>query len=114
MPTEWFPEFSRPLGPPDGPAVCTGGFVWQRSFKHAKVYVDLNDINSSRIDWQTGSRLKSDDRANAPLPKATRLRVEYLDSPLSIDTPRPRFSWALPADSPRGTVQTAYRLVVCP
>ena len=112
MPTEWFPEFSRPLGPPDGPAVCTGGFVWQRSFKHAKVYVDLNDINSSRIDWQTSSRLKSDDRANAPLPEATRLRVEYLDSPLTIDTPRPRFSWALPAAVPRATVQASYRLVV--
>ena len=56
--------------------------------------------------------LKSDDRANAPLPEATRLRVEYLDSPLTIDTPRPRFSWALPAAVPRATVQASYRLVV--
>jgi len=52
MPTEWYPEFSKPLGAPDGPAVCSNGTVWTRSFKHAKVYMDLNDINSARIDWQ--------------------------------------------------------------
>ena len=38
--------------------------------------------------------------------------MEYLDSPLTIDTPRPRFSWALPAAVPRATVQASYRLVV--
>jgi alpha-L-rhamnosidase len=46
----------------------------------------------------------------APLPP-TRLRVEYLDSPLTIDVPVPRFSWAL-AHTGRAQSQTAYRLVV--
>jgi alpha-L-rhamnosidase len=47
------------------------------------------------------------------LPAPTRLRVEYLESPISIDVPAPRFSWALPQDGvPRGSVQSAYQLVV--
>jgi alpha-L-rhamnosidase len=40
-----------------------------------------------------------------------RLRTEYLDSPLSIDTPSPRFSWAL-AHTGRQQIQTAYRILV--
>lgn len=52
MPAEWYPEFSKPLGAPDGPAVCTNGTVWTRGFEHAHVYMDLNDIDSARIDWQ--------------------------------------------------------------
>lgn len=43
---------------------------------------------------------------------ATRLRVEYLERPISIDTAKPRFSFALPAETKRGTVQKAYRLIV--
>lgn len=48
-------NFPKPLGPQDGPAVCTNGTVRIRSFQHAKVtqvYLDLNDINSARIDLQ--------------------------------------------------------------
>ena len=48
--------------------------------------------------------------ASSPLPP-TRLRVEYLASPLSIDTPIPRFSWAL-VHADRNQTQTAYRLQV--
>ena len=47
-----------------------------------------------------------------PGPAPTRLRVEYLASPLSIDVAAPRFSWALPPDVPRGSVQSAYQIVV--
>jgi hypothetical protein len=50
--------------------------------------------------------------ASALLAAATRLRCEFLDSPISIDSAKPRFSWALPAASRRGSVQAAYRIVV--
>ena len=39
-------------------------------------------------------------------------RGRYLEEPISIDTQAPRFSWALPSDCQRGSVQAAYRLVV--
>jgi hypothetical protein len=42
---------------------------------------------------------------------ATRLRVEYLDSPITVDTPTPRFSWAL-SHPQRGQAQSAYRIIV--
>ena len=41
----------------------------------------------------------------------TRLRVEYLSSPLTIDTTAPRFSWAL-AHTGRAQTQSAYRIVL--
>lgn len=44
-------------------------------------------------------------------PSATRLRVEYLDSPLTIDVATPRFTWAL-VHPTRGQYQTAYSIVV--
>ena len=51
--------------------------------------------------------------AAQPLAAATRLRVEYLPAAraLGIDTPRPRFSWAL-AHAQRAQRQTSYRIVV--
>ena len=52
MPTQWYPEFERPLGPPAGPAICTNGSVWTRRFEHAEVYMDLYDINTAKIDWK--------------------------------------------------------------
>ena len=42
---------------------------------------------------------------------ATRLRVEYLANPLSIDVASPKFSWALSHPN-RGELQTAYQIVV--
>lgn len=48
--------------------------------------------------------------ASVPL-APIRLRTEYLDSPLSIDTPLPRFSWAL-AHTGRQQTQTAYHILV--
>jgi alpha-L-rhamnosidase len=47
----------------------------------------------------------------AGVPTATRLRVEYLNSPLSIDTQVPRFSWALEHPG-RSITQTSYRVQV--
>ena len=41
----------------------------------------------------------------------TGLRVEYLDNPLGVDTPRPRFAW-IPQSSERGAKPTAYQIVV--
>ena len=43
---------------------------------------------------------------NAP----SHLRCEYLDSPLGIDTARPRFSWH-PMAEERGTLQAAHQLI---
>ena len=51
MPDEWFPEFSKPLGPPKSAAV-KNGTVWTREFQHASVYVDLSDRRKGRIDWK--------------------------------------------------------------
>jgi alpha-L-rhamnosidase len=42
---------------------------------------------------------------------ASRLRVEYLDTPLGIDVPSPRFSWAL-VHPDRGQAQLMYDIVV--
>lgn len=67
-------------------------------------------FGSSFVD--TTSSSTSAEAAAASLPAPTRLRVEYLASPLSIDSPAPRFSWALPRGVPRGSVQSAYTLVV--
>ena len=51
MPTAWYPEFERPLGPPAGPPTCTNGTVWTRRFARADVYVDLANMTAARIDW---------------------------------------------------------------
>lgn len=40
-----------------------------------------------------------------------RLRIEYLEEPLGLDEPKPRFSWEL-EDTRRGARQTAYEIVV--
>eukprot|EP00117_Sycon_ciliatum_P000413 scpid66101/ scgid6483/ len=50
MPSEWYPEFTRPLGPPKA-AATRQGTVWTREFEHASVYVDLADRSASRITW---------------------------------------------------------------
>ena len=52
----WFPEYDRPLGPPNGPAT-KDGFRYSRSFQHAKVQLDIHNRTAS-IQWQetaTGS-----------------------------------------------------------
>ena len=50
MPSEWYPEFTRPLGPPKG-AALQNGTIWTREFEHASVYVDLRDRTACRITW---------------------------------------------------------------
>ena len=50
MPSEWYPEFTRPLGPPKA-AAKRQGTVWTREFEHASVYVDLADRSASRVQW---------------------------------------------------------------
>ena len=39
------------------------------------------------------------------------LRLEYLEDPLGIDIPQPRFSWTLESDA-RGAAQSAYQILV--
>ena len=50
MPSEWYPEFTRPLGPPKA-AATRQGTVWTREFEHASVYVDLADRSASKVTW---------------------------------------------------------------
>jgi len=50
MPAEWYPEFSKPLGPPHAPAV-KNGYIWTREFEHASVYVDARSRSASKITW---------------------------------------------------------------
>ena len=51
------------------------------------------------------------DGAAAAGGSSDRLRVEYLDSPLTIDVAIPRFSWA-PLHATRGAALASYRIVV--
>lgn len=61
MPNEWFPEFSKPLGPPEGPATTDAERnVWTRTFAHATVSVDLRDRTLSRIKWTPQKRPQED------------------------------------------------------
>src|SRR5580704_10102169 len=43
--------------------------------------------------------------------RVDRLRCEYLQNPIGIDTPQPRLSWILKSEI-RGEKQTAYRVFV--
>ena len=49
-PDGWYPEFSKPLGPPKGPAIESGD-VWTREFAHASVFINISNRSASRIDW---------------------------------------------------------------
>jgi hypothetical protein len=50
---DWYPEFDKPLGPPQGEAVRSG-WQFEREFAHAKVAVDL-ETQTARIDWKPGN-----------------------------------------------------------
>eukprot|EP00039_Didymoeca_costata_P013434 m.203969 g.203969 ORF g.203969 m.203969 type:complete len:442 (+) comp15768_c2_seq3:94-1419(+) len=50
-PDGWYPEFSKPIGEPSGPAVQNGN-VWTRSFEHVDVYVDLANRSASKLTWK--------------------------------------------------------------
>ena len=54
MPRAWYPEFSRPLGPPAGPA-NKSGTIYTRSFAHAEVFIDLASRAAARIVWTSPS-----------------------------------------------------------
>jgi hypothetical protein len=47
---DWYPEFDKPLGPPQGEAKRTG-WVYQRDFAHAVVLVNL-ETKTAQIDWK--------------------------------------------------------------
>ena len=47
---DWYPEFDKPLGPPEGDAVQEG-WTFKREFEHASVFVDL-DNSTAKIDWR--------------------------------------------------------------
>jgi hypothetical protein len=54
-PAGWYPELSKPLGPPAGPAArVPGGSGWRyaRSFAHADVVYDAGDVKASTITWR--------------------------------------------------------------
>ncbi|MFC1596482.1 putative glycoside hydrolase [Planctomycetota bacterium] len=46
----WFPEYDRPLGPPNGPAVREG-HLYRRTFQHADVYLDIGE-RQGKITWK--------------------------------------------------------------
>ena len=47
---EWYPEFDKPLGPPQGNAVREG-FTFRREFQRALVFVDM-EKKVGKIDWK--------------------------------------------------------------
>eukprot|EP00040_Diaphanoeca_grandis_P042744 m.265853 g.265853 ORF g.265853 m.265853 type:complete len:1002 (+) comp64084_c0_seq1:339-3344(+) len=67
--------------------------------------------SQTRVVFTLGLLLCSLHVAHASSLKPRRLRVEYLENPITIDTPTPRFSWAL-SSSDRGVVQLSYHIVV--
>ena len=48
--TRWFPEYDRPLGPPQGPAQ-RDGYRYHRKFKHAEVSLDINK-QQGKVIWK--------------------------------------------------------------
>jgi hypothetical protein len=65
----WFPEYDRPLGPPNGPAK-KDGLRYSRTFKHATVHLDIQNRTAS-IQWQqtatgSGPSRAGDGHAAAP------------------------------------------------
>ena len=50
-PNPWYPDLSRPLGPPKGPAVRSGN-VWRREFLHATSVLDLDHPDASQVTFQ--------------------------------------------------------------
>ncbi len=46
----WFPEYDRPLGPPNGPAT-KDGFRYFRTFEHASVTLDIKS-RTAEINWR--------------------------------------------------------------
>mmetsp|Transcript_9360 Transcript_9360/g.28927 ORF Transcript_9360/g.28927 Transcript_9360/m.28927 type:complete len:193 (+) Transcript_9360:184-762(+) len=50
-PDNWYPELAQPLGRPLTNRTKVGPWAWARQFEHATVYVDLQDVVASRIDW---------------------------------------------------------------
>ena len=55
--------------------------------------------------------LRRTSAATQPLVTVVALRVEYQTNPVTIDSPRPRFSWQV-HDDRRGSVQTSYQIQV--
>jgi len=47
---DWYPEFDKPLGAPKGEA-SREGWIFQREFAHAKVFVDL-EKKTATIEWK--------------------------------------------------------------
>ncbi|GGD62854.1 family 78 glycoside hydrolase catalytic domain [Paenibacillus nasutitermitis] len=52
-----------------------------------------------------------DERYGTNRLRPTRLRVEYIENPIGIDTRVPRFSWEF-AEAARGQMQSAYQIIV--
>ncbi|CAA6679892.1 Unannotated [Lentimonas sp. CC4] len=50
-----YPEYQKPLGPPQGTMAEIEPGVYIRSFQHAQVYVNLNEESAS-IDWHSQSQ----------------------------------------------------------
>ncbi len=60
----WFPEYDRPLGPPNGPAKRKG-YEYNRTFKHATVHLDIQK-REARILWHQPSPSSEQDGINRP------------------------------------------------
>jgi len=48
-----FPEYSKPLGPPKGPAKKKG-YIYSRDYEYASVWLDIEN-EKARIEWRSGS-----------------------------------------------------------
>ena len=49
-PDEWYPDLSKPIGKPLGPARKTGT-MYTRTFEHATAFIDLSDRRKSKVTW---------------------------------------------------------------
>ena len=49
----WLPEFDRPLGQPSGPATIVAPHVYERTFEHVHVHVNMTDCAATKLTWHS-------------------------------------------------------------
>ena len=99
MPSRWYDEFSRPLGPPMGPA-NKSGTVFRRQFAHASVYVDLSSRAASRIVWTTPSVAVSPSAAASASPTALAAAAPSASLMPAVTAPAPIADAPMPPLAP--------------
>jgi len=101
-------------------ALCLKSYVadhsgFLHSFKiNTDTYLLTQYLTNKLTELATQQLLKNhpqDIFLNDPLFSVSDMKCEYLDNPLGIDTPNPRFTWSM-QDTRLNATQTSYRILV--